>query len=287
MVIVKKYSQKSVRAGQIKILKDWHLALSTAVAELGKPDFETALVTALSQVIGFDYSVMWAYHANKKPIVLFDTFDAEKKQVLVTKYLEGPYLLDPFYQVSQREISPGIYRINDLSPVHIEHSEYFKTYYKNAKLTDEACFILYPCQNVSVVVSLMRGNSSSAFSLSDTRVMSNVEPVVQQLGKQHWHHIGEQFTGVKESNFERGDLDRVLETFLQDTLPPREREVVSFVLKGYSSVAIASELGLAVATIKAYRRNIHARLGISSQNELFSLFLNAICSHTGIANSNY
>lgn len=272
--------QQPIGAGQIKILRDWHLKLSNVIAEMGKPDFEIALVTALHQVIGFDYSVMWAYHSNKKPIDLFNTFDAEKKEVLITQYLEGPYLLDPYYRACQREIEPGFYRIGDLSPVQIGHSEYFKTYYKNAKLTDEACFILYPCQNISVVVSLMRGNSSSAFSVSDTRVMNNVEPVVQQLGKQHWQHIGEQFTGVKESNLEQGDIDRVFDAFLQDILPPREREVVSFVLKGFSSAAIASELGLAVATIKTYRRNIYAKLRISSQSELFSLFLSAICRHS-------
>ena len=277
---MKHKTPQPIAASQIKVLKDWHHELSNVIAEIGKPKFEMALVTALHQVIGFDYSVMWAYHANKKPIDLFNTFDAEKKEVLIIQYLEGPYLLDPFYRACQREIEPGLYRISDLSPVQIGHSEYFKTYYKNANLTDEACFILYPCQNISVVVSLMRGNSSSAFSVSDTRVMNNIEPVVQQLGKQHWHHIGEQFTGAKESNLEQGDIDRVFDTFLQDTLPPREREVVSFVLKGFSSVAIASELGLAVATIKTYRRNIYAKLRISSQSELFSLFLSAICRHT-------
>jgi hypothetical protein len=180
---VKHKTPQPIGASQIKILGDWHHELSNVIAEIGKPKFEMALVTALHQVIGFDYSVMWAYHANKKPIDLFNTFDAEKKEVLIIQYLEGPYLLDPFYRACQREIEPGFYRISDLSPVQIGHSEYFKThYYKNANLTDEACFILYPCQNISVVVSLMRGNSSSAFSVSDTRVMHNVEPVVQQWG---------------------------------------------------------------------------------------------------------
>ncbi len=274
---MKSKAQQPIRAGQIKILEDWHLALSKAIVALGKPNFEMALITALHHVIGFDYAVMWAYHSSKKPIDLFDTFDDEKKEVLVTQYLEGPYLLDPFYQACRRQIEPGLYRISGLSPVHIGHSEYYKTYYKYAQLTDEACFILYPSQNVSVVISLMRGSQSSTFSVSDMRVMNNIEPVVQQLGKQHWRHIGEKFTGVKEDKFTQSDIDLVFDTFLQDELPPREREVVSLVLKGYSSVAIAEKLNLAVSTVKTYRRNIHAKLGTSSQSELFLLFLKAIC----------
>lgn len=274
-------AQQPVRASQVKALGDWHLALSNAIAELGKSGFEQNLITALHQIVKFDYAVIYAYQAGKKkPINLFDTFDREKKEILVTQYLEGPYLLDPFYQACQRGIESGLYRLNDLSPVHFGHSEYFKSYYKDAKLTDETCFILYPCPDVSVVVSLMRGKPGSAFSVSETGVMNNIEPVVQQLGNQHWRHIGKQFTGVKESRLEQGDIDRVFDTFLQDTLPPRERQVVSYVLKGHSSIAIADELNLAVATIKTYRRNIHAKLGISSQSELFSLFLNAICRHT-------
>lgn len=270
-----------LKAGQVKVLGDWHAALAKVISELGAPGFEMALVDALRQVMHFDYSVMWAYHADKKPFDLFDTFDGEKKDVLVTQYLEGPYLLDPFYQACQREIEPGLYRINSLLSVQLGHSEYFKTYYKNARLTDEACFILYPCPKVGVVISLMRGSTSSAFSASDTRILDNVEPVIQQLGKQHWQHIGDQFSDVKDNEFRIGDIDHVFETFLKETLPPRERQVVSLVLKGYSSIAIAGELGLAVSTIKTYRRNIYAKLGISSQSELFSLFLKAISGRTG------
>lgn len=273
---MKQKRPQPLKASQIKVMGNWHVTLAEAISELGNPGFEMALVRALRQVIEFDYSVMWAYHAEKKPFDLFDTFDGEKKDVLVTQYLEGPYLLDPFYQACQREIEPGLYRINSLLSVQLGHSEYFKTYYKNARLTDEACFILYPCPKVGVVVSLMRDSSSSAFTASETRILDNVEPIIQQLGNQHWRHIGDQFSGVKDKKLGLGDIDRVFETFLQEALSPRERQVVSLVLKGYSSIAIASELALAVSTVKTYRRNIYAKLGISSQSELFSLFLKAI-----------
>ncbi|MBT6825500.1 MAG: helix-turn-helix transcriptional regulator, partial [Rhodospirillales bacterium] len=50
-------------------------------------------------------------------------------------------------------------------------------------------------------------------------------------------------------------------------------EVVSLILRGYSSISIGSMLDISVSTVKVHRKNIYAKLHISSQAELFSLFL--------------
>jgi DNA-binding CsgD family transcriptional regulator len=44
-------------------------------------------------------------------------------------------------------------------------------------------------------------------------------------------------------------------------------------LRGNSSKAIAKRLSISQETVKVHRRNLYAKLGVSSQSELFSLFL--------------
>lgn len=53
----------------------------------------------------------------------------------------------------------------------------------------------------------------------------------------------------------------------------REQEIGQLLLSGYSSKGIAQRLGIATDTVKAHRKHLYSKLGINSQAELFSLFL--------------
>ena len=56
-------------------------------------------------------------------------------------------------------------------------------------------------------------------------------------------------------------------------LTRREREVVRLVLRGHSSNSIGRQFKITTGTVKIHRKNIYAKLGISSQSELFSHFI--------------
>jgi len=82
----------------------------------------------------------------------------------------------------------------------------------------------------------------------------------------------------------RGDGDRGMhqrlttcfENFGEDTLTQREREITQLLLRGHSSKSIARELGIAPGTVMVHKRNLFAKLGITSQYELFSSFIDAL-----------
>ncbi|MNQ98388.1 transcriptional regulator NarP [compost metagenome] len=50
-------------------------------------------------------------------------------------------------------------------------------------------------------------------------------------------------------------------------------------LRGNSSKAIAKRLDISQETVKVHRRNLYSKLGVSSQSELFSLFLQHLGQH--------
>ena len=56
-------------------------------------------------------------------------------------------------------------------------------------------------------------------------------------------------------------------------LTHRECEIAGLILKGHSSKSIARIIEISPGTVKIHRKNIYRKLGISSQSELFSLFL--------------
>jgi DNA-binding CsgD family transcriptional regulator len=62
---------------------------------------------------------------------------------------------------------------------------------------------------------------------------------------------------------------------LEPTMPLRETEVCSAIVRGMTSEAIALELGITVNTVLTYRKRAYARLGISCQNELLRIVLSS------------
>ncbi|WP_264214729.1 helix-turn-helix transcriptional regulator [Leisingera thetidis] len=67
--------------------------------------------------------------------------------------------------------------------------------------------------------------------------------------------------------------ERTLEDFARNSLSPREAEIVQMILKGHSSLSISLTLGIALPTVKSHRKNAYAKLGISTQQQLFNAFL--------------
>ena len=62
-----------------------------------------------------------------------------------------------------------------------------------------------------------------------------------------------------------------MQTFGSGVLTPREPEVVRLILQGHSTPSAAAYLGIAQGTVKVHRHHAYAKLGISSQAELFSM----------------
>ena len=69
-------------------------------------------------------------------------------------------------------------------------------------------------------------------------------------------------------------ISRGVEPF--DRLTTRESEICERILIGYTSTGISLDLGIATSSVNTYRRRAYEKLGIATQNELFSLCLTAL-----------
>jgi DNA-binding CsgD family transcriptional regulator len=76
------------------------------------------------------------------------------------------------------------------------------------------------------------------------------------------------------------NIERAFQEFGEGILTPREREVTEYTLKGYSADAIGKILNIASGTVRIHRKNIYAKLRISSQGELFSKFIITLSGKT-------
>ncbi len=238
--------------------------LGAVIDRLGGPDFCPALTQWLQMVVPFTYTVIFGYRGESRPIDIFDTFPEHRRRVFVTDYQEGPYLLDPFCQSAVRPVPSGLYRLKTLAPDRFYQGEYFRTYYKRTEIAEEIGYFAEMPNECHVVLSLMR--QEKVFSRAEFDRLGSLAPIVTALMRRQWSDLSEAFTTDENSRPEL--IGEGLER-----LTPREREIVGFVLKGYSAEATGQALNVSTGTVRIHRRNIYAKLGISSQRELFVRFM--------------
>ncbi len=257
--------------------RGWYDHIAQVIAAGDTPQFPAVLVQALRHVVPFDYAVFFAYRGQERPICPYDTFTPQQRVVFVTDYLEGPYLLDPFYQVYVGRMEPGLYRLREIAPDRFYHSEYFRSYYRRTGLAEEIGFLVSLPHDMMLVISLMRAGSSAPFSDRDMNKLRRMEPVVHASAARHWRNLGYLRFSQAEEETARPPLNLQLtsafENFGEGVLTRREREVVRMVLRGHSSNSIGRHFHITTGTVKIHRKNIYAKLGISSQSELFSHFI--------------
>lgn len=59
-------------------------------------------------------------------------------------------------------------------------------------------------------------------------------------------------------------------------LTARERELVSLVLAGHPTSAIAERLSITPGTVKNHRRNIYQKLEITTEREMFLQYIDSL-----------
>lgn len=231
-------------------------------------------VAMLRALVPFDYSVVFAYRGNERPVDLFSTFDEAEYFIFVSLYQEGAYLLDPFFSAAM-EPRPGIWRMRELAPDRFFASEYYRGYYAKTGLSEEIGYFEPMADGTTVVLSLMRKESAGPFRPTEYELLRKASPFVRGLMHRLWGGVADRFDARKTDGTPPEPPGFAL-GHATASLTARERSIVELVLQGHSSESIGLKLGVATGTVKVHRRNIYRKLGISSQTQLMSLYLESL-----------
>ncbi|MCY1368337.1 Bacterial regulatory protein, luxR family [compost metagenome] len=194
---------------------------------------------------------------------------AERREE-IRRYLVGPYLLDPVRQacIDGRQ---GLVRLVDIAPDHFSESEYYRSFYVSHGLADEVNILVDLPGAGGIALSMGRVAANGAFSAADLAVLQAIEPLVGAAARRHWaSRPGREDAPARALH---AQLEHAFNRFGEGCLTEREAEVARLILRGHSSKSVAHELAISADTVRVHRKNIHAKLGISSQGELFSLFI--------------
>ncbi len=259
--------------------KAWYSTIEGLCTHLHDDRFPELLVSALEQITPLEHAMILAFPDRGQPLHIYNNFpECEVTQFLKT-YLEGAYLVDPFCDCCITAERSGIHHIRELVP-DLFDSDFFHDYCEQAGFRDEIAIFIRVDATFSIGISLGQFHRSTELTAADLEQLKLVEPMLLALCHQHWQpqRLKSLFNQAElDDSREFGDhLQTAFINFGRDHLSGRECEVIRLIIKGHSSKEIARVLDISPDTVKVHRKRFHAKLQITSQAELFSLFLDAI-----------
>nr|WP_218884192.1 helix-turn-helix transcriptional regulator [Burkholderia guangdongensis] len=247
------------------------------IERLDDRQFWNALIDLLRGAVPFDNWVAMVFSPTRKPRLIGESTPGAPHDALFGGYLSSVYLLDPFYQFSLGQISPGVYRLDEVAPDHFRETEYFRRYFSVNVMEDEVQF-LAPLPG-GETVSLSMG-SGQRFSPADIGTLclygAWILPLMRRVAPALSGDLSDEPPALDRASVEserRVHFEQALHRRANARLTAREIEVALMILAGHSSKNIARLLGISPATAKVHRSNLYRKLDISSQATLFRLYM--------------
>ncbi len=257
-------------------IAEYSKRLAPVVSSIGQSSFFDQLMAFLKKLTPIDNAVILYYH-QQQPTLSYNDLPPANRPTHIDFFLKGAYLLDPCYRAAQGG-HEGFYRLDELAPVGFRKSEYYKNYFRHTGLIDECGYLFRLNAQVPgdwLNISLCRDEHHQRFSLSQQRLLQDIATLLRSLCQQHWQR-------TDHSQHQGDDLHRHLSAALShfgtSVLTEREAQIIQLFLHGHSTKSIAQKLSISPETVKLHRKHSYAKLDITSQSELFYLFIDALSS---------
>ena len=270
-------------------VQSWETELVKLIDCVDSQDFPAQLITSLEALAPFKMSTTFVYRGRSRPICLHDTFPDEKSKSGIRNYVNGTYVLNPVYRHHCKGMKTGIYRMRDIAPDVFYQRELDKVDDVSRSPLEEIGFVTsgWPERQEELIIAIVLGKETMAeidlfcpqiacaFDDPTVRRLEEHLPLVSALFQKYWDLVGSK--AVEDPIDAR--IDELFDHFGKPDLSDREQQVVQHILHGYSSESISRVLEISITTVKTHRKRAYAKLGISSQSELLSLFLKSAMPH--------
>ena len=143
-------------------------------------------------------------------------------------------------------------------------------------LLDEMDFLANVSNRTTIV--LVVGRRDRMFTKAEVSRLRLIEPMVLASLRKIWAVWIERAGNDRGVDDVHARLTACFANFGQSKLTKRERQISQLLLRGHSLKSVAKELKIAPGTVMVHKRNLFAKLEISSQYELFSMFIDDLSS---------
>ncbi|NBF04016.1 LuxR family transcriptional regulator [Pseudomonas sp. Fl5BN2] len=267
----------------LQSLQAWHTGLSKAFNTVDDGIFLRHLATALTALTPIESMMISLERKGLPPQLLFEQgIVGEYRDEIINRYFSRGYLLDPFCLAVENGLAEGFYHLSEIAPDDFFSSEYYKTYYLKTGGAEDCYYIVDLDPQSKISLCMFQGLSGECFACDPLALLRAVEPLVRELirrfgtadGLQQLFRQATQGTPLvlAPANLNQ-QIEAAFMSFGTPLLTAREREIAHLILRGHSVKSTAKVLEISPETVRMHRKNLYTKLEISSQAELFALFI--------------
>ncbi len=246
--------------------------VTEAVLAIGQPQFPQALMASLRRTTNVDHCMVFTFDAAGDARCRLDLGAIASGHELGAAYSGHYHRADPNRDVifdARARQAPIV--LPDFA-ARMYGRPYRKLFFEDSGIVDKFATALWT-GGTAFYLNFYRITRSGGFRRDQVERLRRVAPTISAAVARHLDAPAPQ---------RRPTLAELFATHpLLAPLTAREREVCLRILSGHSSEAISAELAISIHSTLTYRRRAYARLGISSQNELFALVLRLLTGVEG------
>jgi DNA-binding CsgD family transcriptional regulator len=261
--------------------------LGEAVLVLGHSDFAPALLSAFDVGFGIDHLTVFCFGADGQPSGGLAAARGAERQaaagLLANAYLEGGFAQDPMRQRCRHASKTEVVSLSPGNDPWLDRN--FRTrFYDEPELCHEMA-LLGAFAEGRAYMSLYRARGRQAFNRLDAARLRHVSQLSLCMIEKHMGMVAGHAPDPlpTEGHGEAPDHPPSTHQHLRDVLlqeghglTQREAEVCAYIALGFSTLAISLTHQISINTVATHRKRAYAKLGIGSQNELFTRYFETV-----------
>ena len=179
--------------------------------EIGGERMPSLLVSMLKTLVPFDNAVIVHYQGGSKPQVHYNDMPPMEQESQIDGFVNGAFLLDPFYRAAIDRGIGGLHRLSDLAPEGFKKTEYYRSYFKFTEIRDEIGYIVHIDNEQFINISLGRLGLNHRFNRTQLSILTDIAPIIESICNLQWsnneNHAAEPISQLP------GQLDSALKCF--------------------------------------------------------------------------
>ena len=247
--------------------------VTSAVLAIGRSDFPEVLIDTLRRQADVGHCMVFALSRAGAVDCLLDAGNIPIGGDLGAAYAGQFHESDPNRDVLFETEGGAPIMLPSFAP-RMYGARYRKIFFLDSGIVDKCATAIWT-GDTCFYVNFYRITAQGRFSDAERVRLQTIAPAI---GASVARHFQQASTATPDQNLAALFATRAP----LSALTPREQEVCRRILLGFSSEAISQALGISLHSTLTYRKRAYQRLGISSQNELFSIVLRLLASPRGL-----
>lgn len=263
------------------MLREHHYdRLGALVATVGSQDFGSAFYSMFRDLLDIEDCTVFSFPTSEAPQSLIGEGDCDERTKIVRRlandYVTSGFRDDPNVR---SEPSRNAFVTNGLT---LHDTPFGQHYYAEPAVAHELV-TLGEAGGTLYYTSFYRCQRERQFSDSDVGAVSELSDFIAKTLHRHDELVSPEgdscFNFVARPSDRPGELRERTLDYLREILvgsqyrlSAREAEVCAGIVMGYSTLAIGLNCSISPNTVATHRKRAYAKMGISSQNELFVLY---------------